>query len=181
MERKKLYELLFALGIIALLIVGLVLYLQNRKAPIFGNPDRTIIESPLPENFDPSVVFGAPVATPEPVARTFVERYGSFSSEAGYENIDDILALATADFRAELERIASEARAEGGGEYYGISTRVISVSTLEETAEAATLEVQTQRTETIGAPTNTTTRYQKIRLNLVKVDGAWLISKFQWE
>ncbi len=181
MERKKLYELLFALGVIALLIIGLVLYLKNRKEPLFGDPDRTIIESELPENFDPSVVLGAPVATPEPVARTFVERYGSFSSEAEYENIDDILALGTSTMKTEFERIAREARAEVGGGYYGISTRVISVSTLEESETSAVLEVQTQRTEAIDTPTNTSTRYQKIRLNMEKVNGKWLINGFQWE
>ncbi len=181
MERKKVLELLFALGVIALLVIALVLYLKNRKEPLFGDPDRTIIEANLPENFDPSVVFGAPVATPEPVARTFVERYGSFSSEAGYENIDDIIALGTPAMKEQLETIAAEARLSGGSDYYGISTRVISVKTLEQTEATAVLEVETQRTETISSPANTSTRYQKIRLNMEKIDGKWLVNGFQWE
>ena len=115
------------------------------------------------------------------ISRTFVERFGSYSTDGGYSNVEDVMAIATPSLAVRLQDLAEEARDDAGDEYYGISTRVISTKTISETDDATTLEIVTQRTESVGSPGNSTTFYQTITLNLVRDDLTWLVSDFFWE
>lgn len=180
-ERKRLVEILLVILIVLGLVTVIAVILKKNQEGGVANPDRTILEAPLPEGFDPNVVNGAPTYTAEPTARAFVERFGSFSSESGYGNIDDVLVLATEGFQPELERIAQEARAEENEGFYGISTRVIGLSKQAETATTLELLIGTLRTESIDSPANSSTRLQNVTVDMELVGGRWLVAGFTWE
>lgn len=115
------------------------------------------------------------------IARTFVERFGSYSSETDFANVEDLLTLATDDFREELEDIVRKARKNSGSAYYGISTIVISTKVVTQSDVATTLRIVTQREEAIDDPANATVRYQEIVVDLVKDGDSWLIDGFTWQ
>jgi hypothetical protein len=119
--------------------------------------------------------------SPNTVARTFVERLGSYSTEADAENIEDILPMATSGFQAKLKALVREARASADGTYYGISTIVVTApKTVSSTATQVILSMTTQREETIDTPGNTTVAYQSITVTLVKSGTTWLVDDYSW-
>lgn len=121
-----------------------------------------------------------PLVSAQTTARNFVERFGSFSSDTNYLNIDDVLPLATKALQRRLEDLAAEARENASDSYYGVSTRAI-IFTVEKEADAAvTMLVTTQRQESIDSPANTSVRNQQIRVDIVNDGNGWLIDDFAW-
>ena len=120
--------------------------------------------------------------SPVTVARTFVERLGSYSSEAEAANIEDILPMATSSFQKTLESLVREARTSSDGSYYGISTLVITApKTVSSSDVQVVLSMTTQREETIDTPGNTTVKYQSITVTLVKSGTTWLVDGYTWK
>ena len=182
MTRRHKIEVLVAILILIGLIV--VLWLIFR-----GGDDEQVREEEVvtleeleitDENGEVIIIEDLPVEA-STVARVFVERFGSFSSENGYTNIDEVLSLATESLQSDLASLAADARSEGSDSYYGISTRVLSVSTVSSTDTTQIMSVVTQREESIDSPANTSVRYQTIALTLVADGDSWLVDAFAWE
>ena len=113
------------------------------------------------------------------VAKTFVERYGSFSSESNYANIVDVLPLATKTFEVILLK---QTQAGTSAEFYGITTRalVMKVDTRDEAAGTAKMTVTTQREERKGDLAVETVRYQTIVLTFEKEQNVWKVASAAW-
>ncbi|HBR80655.1 MAG: hypothetical protein UX09_C0010G0002 [Candidatus Uhrbacteria bacterium GW2011_GWE2_45_35] len=135
-----------------------------------NNPE---IISPIVEEIQPSGL--------ESLAKTFSERYGSYSSESDFANLSDVLPLMNSTLRAQTENFIETAKQSG--EYYGVTTRVLSVSivSLDEENGSASLEISTQREESIGGPENSVVKYQKLFLNYVMEGEVWKVSSTRWE
>jgi len=190
MQRKHKIELI--IGVLLLLaLLALVYYLLQKDEPVVEvvedaqedvlDESADITPEPEPEE---EVVRTLPEDGPagaSTIARGFVERFGSYSTEGGYQNIEDVIAISTASLAERLEDLADSARASSDDEYYGISTLIISVKTLEETETTAVIEILTQRVESIGSPRNSTTVYQTITINLLKIGDEWFVDDFLWE
>jgi len=110
-----------------------------------------------------------------------VERFGSFSTESDYKNIEDVLSLVTTDLQVQLKQLLKDSRAQKNNSFYGVSTKVIGFNVVESTDTEMKAEIITQRSESIESPANTSVRYQNIALQLVKLDGEWLVSDYTWE
>lgn len=181
MERKQKIEIIIAILILLGLAVLLWWYLarpvveeqrqeEERLEQLDENGDGavdTIDTSDLPDQ-------------PETIARVFVERFGSFSSESGYENIDDILVLATSALQGRLQTIADQARAQGSEAYYGVSTAVLTIEEVAASNTSMSYVITTQREESIDSPGNTSIRYQEIEVTLSASGDTWLVSSFTW-
>lgn len=115
------------------------------------------------------------------LSKSFVTRYGSFSNEADFANLEDVLPLTSASFAAQLQDIIDTG--EAPEEYYGVTTNIITVKVQEEdeTAGTATATITTQREEAIGSPQNTTVKYQDIILTFVMEDGVWKVDSATWQ
>lgn len=177
---KKTWEVLGAILILVIFIIVLVIALSTSKEP---QPDDVGISDTVPEVIFPDVpvATGDPVIMPNPVARAFVERFGSFSTESDYANIEDVMALATSGLQSRLQGIIAEARRTAGSAYYGVSTRVIAMEVVEETETSASLRITTQRQESIDSPANTTSSYKEIDVKLVREGDTWLVNDFSWQ
>jgi hypothetical protein len=178
MTRKHWAEILGAIAIIFALIF-LVWFLMRDDVP----DDHEGAEDGLPSDVvdEPVAIPDGPVEiSPLPIARTFVERFGSYSTESDYQNVEDVIALATIDFKDDLERMAIAARQSDNGLYYGVSTSILTVSTESETDELATILFTTQREEATGSPGNMSLRNQDIIITLEKVGDGWLVAGFEW-
>ncbi len=115
------------------------------------------------------------------LAKTFVARYGSYSNEADFANLKDVVALASVSFAAELQKTIDTAQAPE--EYYGVSTQVVTVTIDEKDEEAGTAQVTitTQREEAIGSPQDTQVTYQDIVLTFVMEEGTWKVDSATWQ
>lgn len=181
-------------GVIILIAIILILLFLPR--PGQGPSQTPTVETPeeLPESTTPT-----PVIEPEPepmteaevgevsastVGKIFVERYGSFSTESDLANIEDVIPLATASYAEDLQDFIDRTRLAGtADEYYGVTTRVVSVETTDMDVEGgtATLEILTQREESFGTAQNTSTRYQTIILDMAFESEEWRVDLATWQ
>ena len=115
------------------------------------------------------------------LAKTFAERYGSFSFESEFENMRDVLPLMTDAYAAAT---AAELVAKKASEvFYSVTTRVIatSVDALSEEEGMATITVTTQREIVSDDPANRTVRYQPLLLTFEKMKGVWKVASARWQ
>ncbi len=114
------------------------------------------------------------------VSRTFVERYGSYSNEANFQNLKDVLPLMTDAFAKITQNAIDTSKLPAT--YYGVTTNVL-VMTVEKNDDAAgvaTVLLNTQRITAQGSTQNISTTYQKIRLQLLKQSGTWKVDSATW-
>ena len=179
MTRKQWAEIVGAIVIILGLILLVWWLLQDDTVEQHDGAEDGLPADIVSE--EPVVIPDGPVEiSPLPIARTFVERFGSYSTEADYQNVEDVLTLATIGFQDDLEQIAVDARRSENGLYYGVSTQILTVSTESESDTVATLLFTTQRKESTGSPGNTSIRNQDILVTLERVGDGWLVSDFEW-
>ena len=186
MSRRSKVITIFVLLIIAIL---LLLFFLFRARPQVA-PEVITTESETEEEV-PSLFVPPPppqikreerlsAAPLQSVAKTFIERYGSFSNEAEYANLRDILPLMTSDFAAETQRIIEAASPSEG--FYAVTTRVITVSVdeLDEDAGSARMTLTTQREEAIDGPQNISVKFQTMVLTFRKEQGEWKVASAEW-
>lgn len=190
MERKRMMEV--GIAIIILLALGFLVWWMLRDK----TPEEMPREDEKTQTLPNTTTNNRPTTTVDPedvpkvqevsagtVARTFVERIGSYSSESNYQNVDDVLGVVTTSLAAELEADAERAREQSpnNGGYYGISTSYIGAKTVEESETEITLLVQTQREESFGSPGNSEVRYQEMEITLVQEEGQWKVNSYTWK
>lgn len=188
MERRRVIEVTVA-GIILLAFMFLVWWITRDKTV------EQVVEEEKTQTLPATDTTQKPTTTIDPadvpqvqevsagtIARTFVERIGSYSSESDYQNVNDVSSIVTTELAAQLEEDAEEARAQSpdNGGYYGISTSYVGAKNIEESDAAITLLVQTQREESFGSPGNSTVRYQTVEVTLVKEGQDWKVSEYTW-
>ena len=185
MQRKT--EIIIAVVVILLLAAVIFLLFRSQPAPTRVEPVPNVqIDEPTKTSTGVTKVPTAQIpstgaVSAATIARSFVERFGSFSSETNYLNVDDVKALATESFAQELEKIAETARKNATDGYYGISTRLLTTATKEEAVDTAIIIITTQREEATGSPANTNVFVQDITVELQKVGDSWLVNGFSWE
>lgn len=113
------------------------------------------------------------------LSKSFVTRYGSYSNEADFANLEDVLPLVSASFAAQLQNIIDTSVAPE--EYYGVSTSIVTVKVDEKGETTSQVSVTTQREEAIGSPQNTTVKYQDIILTFVMEDASWKVDSATWQ
>lgn len=115
------------------------------------------------------------------LSKTFVTRYGSFSNEANFANLEDVLPLMSEAFAAQMRTLIDEGIAPE--EYYGVTTSIVAVTVKEknEAAGTARVTVMTQREEAVGSPQNVTVKYQEIVLTFITEDGSWKVDSASWQ
>lgn len=190
-SRRAKVTALLVLLLLALLLGGFFLWrLVPSRTPA---PSVPVID-PTPEpnepartperaNSAPTVVEGDRTATfsIQSLAKTFTERFGSYSTEADFANLRDVLPLMSASYAGQTQ--AYLATAVSPSEYYGVTTRIVSIKVLssDEAAGTASLDVSTQREEAKGSVQNVSVRYQTLHLSLLKENNAWKVDTATWE
>lgn len=114
------------------------------------------------------------------LSKLFVERYGSYSNQANFQNIRDVIPLMSQKFASETENDLAGKTAPSG--FYGITTRVIivNVNQTDEQAGTASVLIKTQREEENNSAQNTSVNYQDIELTFVKEAGVWKVDSANW-
>lgn len=190
MSPKTRRNLFVAILVLLLLLLGFLLWWFLKReppAPVVAEPAPPVSVVAEPDGESISEIRREEeqdardqTASIQSASKTFTERYGSYSTEAEFANLRDVLTLMSASFAAETEAFIDGATS--AAEYYGVTTRVISVSVdaTDDVAGTATVTVTTQREEAKQDIQNITVRYQDLRLTFVTEDGAWKVSSATW-
>lgn len=203
-NRKKIGLLIIGVAVIILIII-VILFLNKKKSdsvnelPNLITATSTLVSSPA--------VSSVPTTTPgdrasrevydlskeaphqldandaSKLATSFVERLGSFSNQSSYGNVTDLKIFMTSDMRDWADNYVAELKAQSySGEYYGITTKVLTTNVLsyDKKAGTAKIEVMTERQEgradSLGEPYR-----QKITVELIEKNGEWLVDTAYWE
>lgn len=195
-------RLFIIISLVVLFILGISLFLyfsggkkNNQPADEAKNPldGATVVES---ENFNtaPEVFNGiAPTPTeglkaaPQPteeavknsvrqLAKIFIERYGSYSSDNNYQNIKELEGLVTKNLWTKLSAQMRQPRPAG---FTGVTTVVISNVLSKWDVTGATASLQALRTEFSNG--TTAEKQQAAEVWLVKKGEDWLVDKFEWK
>lgn len=181
--------LVILLVLLALLIAFLLWwFLRPKAAPVVVQPAPNVIVAPTPAKPTISDVRQqeaqeerASTASVQTAAKIFAERYGSYSAEANFANLTDVLPLMTESFAEKTETYV--ATAEPSTEYYAVTTHVVTITVDGQDDEAGTarVTVTTQREEAKGSVQNISVRYQDLVLTFLKENGAWLVASATWQ
>lgn len=125
-----------------------------------------------------------PPPTPDllDISRSFAERFGSFSNQSNFENVEGLKPFMTPAMRIWADKFISDAAAkmDPGAPYYGITTRTLEVVGKNVQESNATVIVKTQRREVKGTA-SPRVFYQDLSLTLQKVEGEWRVEKATWK
>jgi len=115
-------------------------------------------------------------------AFTFSEKFGSFSNQSGFENLEDLKVMMTPKMiNWTNQYIAESLKQQGATDYLGITTKSLSVNINYQTEVAAEVIVATQRSELAAANPRPRVYYQNILLQFVNSDGAWKVDNAVWQ
>ncbi len=184
MSRRS--KVLIGITVLAIIIATVVAYLlwKDRVVPvpngtIAQNQTPTAVEAVPGDQVPATTQITTPFATAEATARSFVERWGSFSTESDFQNVRDLYSVMTSTMKTWADSyVRDQRKIQVPGDFFGVSTRVMKTEVTKDTGDAAKVLVTAQRVETKGsmAPRS---YYQTMEVSLVKngsgylVDGAW--------
>ncbi len=116
-------------------------------------------------------------------ARSFVERFGSYSNQSNFENMEDLYAFMTERMKVATAAFVKTQRqmSQGGSAYRGTTTHVLSVSERSQNSNSATLLLTTQRQESSTGSAGGRLFYQSIELKLVKEGAQWKGDEAIWK
>lgn len=118
-------------------------------------------------------------------AMSFVERFGSYSNHSNYSNILDLKIFMSKNMQkwADEYVLSIRSKSEFNNIYYGITTKAIlkEIRQFDEDANRAEILVKTQRRESNGTMSNSSTFYQDILVVFIIENGAWKIDSAYWQ
>lgn len=119
------------------------------------------------------------------MASSFAERFGSYSNQSNYGNIQDLKMFMTSKMKEWADSYIAEAiaRKSDSSIYYGITTRTVSaeIKKFSEEEGAAEILVKTQRREATGTTGNTASFPQDILVIFIKESGVWKVAGAYWQ
>jgi len=183
-------------GLSALIILGISLFLifvsGKNNIPAQTDPAEVGDEAVVPQT---GVVPGASVSgqpltglavAPKPreeaiknnvrqLAKIFLERYGTYSSDNNYQNIREVEELASASLWKKLSARLSVKPATGS--FVGVTSRVISSELVEWKNTTAVVSANLIRTEEKNGAVASS--QQSASVSLIKIGDVWLVDKFE--
>lgn len=191
-RRKRLLIVLLIFLIVLLLLIWLlwVLFSTPRTADIPVVITSSVVEEPTVVTPRPTIsdqefeterqtrTVSADVVS---LSKSFITRYGSYSNEAHFANLTDVLPLMSVKFAQETREFIETANIPET--YYGVSTTVITVTVDEKDEESgiAQVTITTQREEAVESPQNTSVKFQDVILTFVMEDESWKVDSAIWQ
>ena len=116
------------------------------------------------------------------LANLFAERYGSYSSEAGFKNITDLKPYMTKKMQVISDSFVTTQKAQSSSSsFYSTTTNALSTDITSLAPLRATVSVSTQRRETGANINGTNTYYQVLVLDFAKEGETWLVDNATWQ
>ncbi len=114
------------------------------------------------------------------LARNFTERYGSYSTDTNYENIERTRSFMTAKMLQQADQIISQNKQEQES-FYSVETVVttVTISDFSDGATGATIIVDT-RQATVTGQSDPVYQNRRARLTMIKDGASWKVDSFRW-
>lgn len=112
------------------------------------------------------------------LAKSFTERYGSYSSDSNFENLQSLKSLMTAAMVAYVDKIIADGYP--GKEFFGTTTQVVSIAVEQFGEQTSVVRTKTVRQETKSAGTPRVFN-QDLVLTLKKSNNVWLVDSARWQ
>ena len=184
--RAKIIITTAAAVVVALLIVLIVAGRRTAQSiPTSSLTANPLLNSPpLSPPLSPALPLGVALRTGtvslEVLARSFVERYGSFSNQSDFANLQELLPFMTGALRQDaLARMARPASA--GAAYAGTTTKALAIKEQKVSEASATFLITTQRRESTAQNPSARVYYQDIELTLLKIGEDWKVDRAAWQ
>ncbi len=198
-DRRYLGILIITTGVLLLIGIIYIIFIYKFTSPLPAEEVQNTVSEP-PENkvLPPpeKATFTAEPAknlSPEEVkqedikrmAASFAERFGSFSNQSNYSNIEDLEMFMTENMRSWAEQYIKEvtSKRDDASIYYGITTMAVSetAKTYDDDVGTAEILVRTKRREATGTTANASYFYQDILISFKKESGAWKVDSAYWQ
>lgn len=176
-------------GIIIILVVGGLIWLAiylSKDVNQPGNEDPYSIDGqPVFKVESPKLELQAPPQeastefTVTNLAKTFVARFGSWSTDNQGKNLQQLMSLSTEGMQKYMREIEINYQ---NADFYGVSTKSMSatVNELDEVGGQAEIVVHTQRVETAQSLAEKI-YYQDVIVNLLLDGEEWLVDQVRWQ
>ena len=203
-NRKKIGLLIIAVAVIILVII-IILLLNKKKSDEVNNtpapvatttgtlqPTTNTVPTTTPGDrpLDHQVYDISKEAAHEldsndaaKLATSFAERLGSFSNQSSFGNVTDLKIFMTSSMRDWADKYVAELRAANySGEYYGITTKVLTTKVLSYDKKAGTAKIEVIAERQEGRADNLSEPFrQNMTVELVEKNGEWLVDTAYWE
>jgi len=183
--KTKATIIILAGSLVIAFIIGGFIWLNRAEQPLPETapaPKAEIDDAAEAVKIAPPTAAEKQAASIGAVAKTFVERFGSYSNQSGYLSLAELKALTTETFATWLESSyvpKLKREHDPAGYYYEISTSAPMITPVTQSADAAKFIVTTQRTEKTD---NTEQTFQQdIVLEMKKVGEEWLVDGAFWQ
>lgn len=125
-------------------------------------------------------------ASLERMARSFAERFGSFSNHSNFSNVEDLKMVMSTSMQAWADSYIKKNRKSNLASeiYYGLTTKSLStdVKKFDDLDGKAVIAVETRRREATGTTNNASKLFnQEILITFVKEDQAWKVDSAYWQ
>lgn len=181
---------LIVLAIAALVAFIVWLFFGNQPEPVVPeNPSEINVPVVLPgSSSSKSEVLAEPTAenldvSLRSLAASFAERFGSYSNQGNFNNLEDLRGLMTLRMDAWADNYIANQKSLVVQGYYGVTTVAVSskITDLNDEVGQATVIVSTQKQETKGTTANPRVTYQDIEIELVKTEQGWKVDAVAWQ
>ncbi len=133
--------------------------------------DQPVVEQPLANNES------IQRAEAERLTRTFVETYGSYSNFSDFSNVTSLEPFMTESMVAYARSQRQSSEKQSVNDYYGVTSQLISLNVTKfELSKVATLNFVIQQETQAGLTAPIQTSYRDGRVELVYLDGHWLVN-----
>lgn len=116
-------------------------------------------------------------------AKNFAGRFGTFSSQSDYENLESLTSYMSGDMKSWAEEYITNSKKQQSDEpYSSITATATGTSLLEynEDSGFAKVQVETMRAEKRQIPASEKKYQQKINISFIKENGAWKVGAADW-
>lgn len=192
-NRNKIIIFSAVVVVLALLII-FISWLFLRSQPTLPTPpvDPSEINIPVVLPQSSSVKKDEPAVSPsvenlaanlKSTAASFAERFGSYSNQGNFNNINDLRGVMTLKMNAWADNYIANQQSVVDESYFGVTTIAVStkIITLSEELGQADIVVSTQRQENKGSTVNPRVTYQDIEIELVNTGSGWKVDSAEWQ
>jgi hypothetical protein len=113
----------------------------------------------------------------EQLAKVFIERYGTYSTDNEFANIKEVQPLVTKSLWATISLGIGAKNTTPG--FLGLTTKAVSATSVSWSDTKAVFDLKIMRNENKnGAVAN---RYQNVTVEMVKENNVWLVNSLVWK
>ncbi len=187
--------IIISVVVLLILSVSIFLVVKNRNSQNINSPTTTPDTGSV-NTSNPSIPasgVGTPIPTGSPVkpltsleveqngaeqlAKIFIERYGTYSTDNEFENIKEAESLVTKSLWSKISLGINVKSSDPG--FLGLTTKVVSADMVSWTDSKAVFDLKIMRNENKNGVV--ATRYQNVTVDMVKENGVWLASDLAWK